>query len=50
MILILRRDIPLMMKNIHFVKGDGYDLIVLPDHTDGTSIGHEYFCIYDDKS
>ena len=35
-------------KEIHFVKGDGYALIGNPDHPDGTSTDHEYFCIHDD--
>ena len=35
-------------KETHFVKGDGYDLIGHPDHPDGTSTDHEYFCIHDD--
>ena len=35
-------------KGIHFVKGDGYALIGDPDHPDGTSTDHEYFCIHDD--
>ena len=34
-------------KEIHFVKGYGYALIVTPDHTDGTSTDHEYFFIDD---
>ena len=34
-------------KEIHFVKGDGYALIGNPDHPDGTSTYHEYFCIHD---
>ena len=36
-------------KGIHFVKEDGYALIVSPYHPDGTSTDHEYFCIYDDS-
>ena len=35
-------------KEIHFVKGDGYALIGNPDHPDGTSTDHEYFCIHND--
>ena len=35
-------------KDIHFVKGYGYYLIGNPDHPDGTSTDHEYFCIHDD--
>ena len=35
-------------KDIHFVKGDGYALIGNPDHPDGTSTDHKYFCIHDD--
>ena len=35
-------------KEIHFVKGDGYYLIGNPDHPDGSSTDHEYFCINDD--
>ena len=35
-------------KDIHFVKGDGYSLIVNPDHPDGTLTDHEYFRIHDD--
>ena len=33
---------------IHFLKGDGYDLIGNPDHPDGTSTDKELFCIHDD--
>ena len=33
-------------KEIHFVNGDGYALIGNPDHPDGTSTDHEYFCIH----
>ena len=35
-------------KGIHFLKGDGYALISNPDHPDGNSTDHEYFCIRDD--
>ena len=35
-------------KEIHLVKGDGYALIGNPDHPDGTSTNHEFFCIHDD--
>ena len=35
-------------KDIHFLKGDGYALIGNPDHPDGSSTDHEYFCIHDD--
>ena len=35
-------------KEIHFVKGDRYVLIGNPDHPDGTSTDHEYYCIHDD--
>ena len=35
-------------EEIHFVKWDGYALIGDPDHPDGTSTDHEYFCIHDD--
>ena len=35
-------------KDIHFVKGYGYDLIGNPYHPDGTSTDHEYICINDD--
>ena len=35
-------------KEFHFVKGYGYALIGNPDHPDGTSNNHEYFCIHDD--
>ena len=35
-------------KEIYFVKGEGYALIGNPDHPDGTSTDHEYFCIHDD--
>ena len=35
-------------KDIHFVKGDGYALIGNPDHPDGSSTDHEYFCIHDE--
>ena len=48
MILIWRRDIPLMIKKIHFVKGDGYDLIGNPDHLDGSSTDDDCFCFHDD--
>ena len=34
-------------KLINFVKGDGYALVGKPDHTDGSSTDHEYFCIRD---
>ena len=34
-------------KEIHFVKEDGYALIGNPDHPDGSSNDHEYFCIHD---
>ena len=34
-------------KEIHFVKGGGYALIGNPDHPDGSSTDHEYFCIHD---
>ena len=34
-------------KEIHFVKGDGYALIVNPDHPYGSSNDHEYFFIHD---
>ena len=34
-------------KEIHFVKGDEYALIGNPDHPDGTSSDHEYYCIHD---
>ena len=33
---------------IHFVKGYRYALIGNPDHPDGSSTYHEYFCIHDD--
>ena len=35
-------------KEIHVVKGYGYTLIGNPDHSDGTSTDHEYYCIHDD--
>ena len=35
-------------KYIHFVKWKGSSLIGNPDHPDGTSTDHEYFCIHDD--
>ena len=35
-------------EDIHFLKLDGYALIGNPDHPDGTSTDHEYFCILDD--
>ena len=35
-------------KGIRFVKGYRYALIGNPDHPDGTSTDHEYFCIHDD--
>ena len=34
-------------KEIHFVKGDRYALIGNPDHPDGSSTYHEYFCIHE---
>ena len=34
--------------DIHYAKVDGYALIGNPDHPDGTSTDHEYFCIHDD--
>ena len=34
-------------KYIHFLKGEGYALIGNPDHPDGTSTDHEYYCIHD---
>ena len=34
-------------EDIHFVKGEGYDLIDNPDHPDGTSTNKEYFWIHD---
>ena len=35
-------------KEVHFVKGGGYAFIGNPDHPDGSSTDHEYFCIHDD--
>ena len=35
-------------EEIYFAKGDGYDSIGKPDHPDGTSTDHEYFCIHDE--
>ena len=35
-------------KEINFLKGDGCALIGNPDHLDGSSTDHEYFCIHDD--
>ena len=35
-------------REINFLKGDGYALIGNPDHLDGTSTDHEYFCIHHD--
>ena len=35
-------------EDIHFVKSKVYALIGNPDHPDGTSTDHEYFCIHDD--
>ena len=35
-------------EDIHFGKGYGYSLIGHPDHPDGTSTDHEYFCIHDE--
>ena len=34
-------------KKIHFVKGDRYALIGNPNHPDGSSTDHKYFCIRD---
>ena len=48
MILIWRRDIPSINKKFIFVKGDVYALIGNPDHPDGSSTDHKYFCIRDD--
>ena len=39
---------PIDDEDIHFVKVDGYALIGNPDHLDGTSTDHEYFCIHND--
>ena len=35
-------------REINFLKGDGYALIGNPDHPDGSSTYHKYFCIHDD--
>ena len=35
-------------KEIRFVKGYGYALIGNPDHLDGSSTDHEFFCIHED--
>ena len=35
-------------KEMYFVKGDGYALIGNPDHSDGSSTDHKYFCIHED--
>ena len=35
-------------KGTIFLKGYGYALIGNPDHPDGSSTDHEYFCIRDD--
>ena len=35
-------------EDIRFVKVDGYALIGNPDHPDGTSTYHGYYCIHDD--
>ena len=43
-----RRIYSIFYEDIQFVKGEGYDLIGNPDHPDGTSTDHEYFCIHDD--
>ena len=34
-------------KEIHFVKEYRYALIGNPDHPDGSSTDHSYFCIHD---
>ena len=34
-------------KEINFFKGDRYSWIGNPDHPDGSSTDHEYFCIHD---
>ena len=34
-------------KEIHSVKGYGNALIGNPDHPDGTSTDHGYFCVHD---
>ena len=39
---------PINDEDIHFVKGDEYDLIGNPDNPYGTSTDHEYFFIHDD--
>ena len=33
---------------MHFVKGEGYELIGDPDFPDGSSTDHEYFCTHED--
>ena len=35
-------------KGIDFVKGYGYALTWNPDHPDGASTDHKYFCFHDD--
>ena len=35
-------------KGLNLVMGDRYALIGNPDHPDGISTDHKYFCIYDD--
>ena len=47
-ILVLIKRYSIDDKGIHFVKGDRYALFGNPDHPDGTSIYHEYYCIHDD--
>ena len=42
------KGFPIDHKEIYFLKGDGYALIGNPDHPDGSSTDHEYFCIHDD--
>ena len=35
-------------QDMQFLKGYEYALTGNPDHPDGTSTDHEYFCIHDD--
>ena len=37
---------PIDDEDIHFLKGDGYNLIVNPDNPDGASTDREYFFIH----
>ena len=48
MVLIWGKRYSIDDEDIHFLKGDGYSLIGNPNHKDGPSTYHEYFCIHGD--